>query len=158
MDEAPRWSCSRGHVFEHDPELGERAPGVPISCQHDPEGEEPCLDSSSLTPVNDAAEAAAQEALGDPPGEGSRSDVAAATASALDALAERVEIGGGRVLAGFVMVHAEGITPGAGMYFVADDEDGPQSPEDMLSFLLSGVQAFADQHDLPFGVAHTGQG
>jgi hypothetical protein len=56
------------------------------------------------------------------------------------------------VLAGFLMLHVDGLTPSAGLEFVADEEHGPQDPDDMLAFLISGVSAFAQRSGLPFRV------
>jgi hypothetical protein len=68
-----------------------------------------------------------------------RSPIGEACGAALELAAEKVEEHGGKVLAGFLMLHVDGLTPSAGL-------------EDMLAFLISGVSAFAQRSGLPFRV------
>lgn len=85
-----------------------------------------------------------------------RSPISAACDAALQLAVEKVEEHGGKVIAGFLMLHVDGMTPNAGMEFLADEDEGPQDGDDMLAFLVNGVGAFAAKHGLPFRVMQMG--
>lgn len=54
----PRWSCAKGHTFDFPfTEMGQ-AYGVPTHCFEEDSTGEPCLDSSTLIPMNTAADLA----------------------------------------------------------------------------------------------------
>lgn len=87
-----------------------------------------------------------------------RSAIGRAIAQAQETLEAAIEREGGRVLCAVMIVQADGLTPNGGVDATADDVDGPQTPDDMLSFVLVGVGQLAARYGLPFSVMGVGQG
>jgi hypothetical protein len=74
---------------------------------------------------------------------------------AQDVLDEQISGDGGRVLCSIMLVHADGLpgdTPGAGVDVHCDEDDGPQSPEDVLEFAVAAVGQLAKRLGIPFAV------
>jgi hypothetical protein len=85
-----------------------------------------------------------------------RGPVADAIAKAQAVLNAELEAIGGRVLCSVILVHADGVEPSGGLDAWGDDEHGPQDPEDLMMFALTGMQALARRYGLPFAVLNSG--
>lgn len=89
---------------------------------------------------------------GEEPHEGDEMTVVGdAAKSALDLAAAKLAEGDARMVCGFAVVLADGVTPNGGVWFEADD-DGPQEPRDRVAFLLQAVEAFAKRQGVPLAV------
>src|SRR4051812_11725077 len=75
-----------------------------------------------------------------------------ASEAALEQLGERLKEEGGKLLCGFVVVLAEGVRPNGGVFYMADEDDGPESSEEVLSIALSGIGSFAEAIGQPMAV------
>jgi hypothetical protein len=73
-------------------------------------------------------------------------------AAAQAMLAADLEARGARVLCAVMLVHVEGLEPSAGLDVHADDDGGPQDPQDVLDFALAGVRSLAARYGIPFAL------
>ena len=85
-----------------------------------------------------------------------RTPIGRAIDEAQRVLAQGIEAEGGRVLCAVMIVHADGVTPNAGLDVESDPNDGPQSPDDIVALALHGVTALASRYGIEMGVFDAG--
>lgn len=100
----------------------------------------------------DGLERGPQDVHGGDDGEPAGSLVGEASEAAFATLSERLAEAGGRPLCAFMVVLAAGVEPNGGVFFVSDEDDGPDDPEEIVNFALAGVSSWAQAQGVPVAI------